>query len=84
MKSSHLGAKPAKECFTGLPILNKLVGQKARVKPEDRERKAKPLPSRNKEGIHLLERQIETTSKQIASPKNSILQTLHFLFPELE
>jgi len=42
MKSSHLGTKPAKESITGLPNLNKLVGQKAHVKPEDRERKAKP------------------------------------------
>ena len=49
MKSSHLGTKPAKESITGLPTLNKLVGQKAQVKPEDRERKAKPLPSQNKE-----------------------------------
>ena len=36
------------------------------------------------EGIRLLERQIEATSKQIACLKNSILQSLHFLFPELE
>ena len=207
MKSWFLGTKPAKESITGLPTLNKLVGQKAHVKPEDRERKAKPLPSKNKEanmktlgidvgkdsfsiavispegelvaklscnlnsdgieslrksicpsdkvaveasgpyssiitahiqnmgitpylvnpllaarfkqanslrktktdsidaisiarlsqssslqpaqgylkeGIRLLERQIEATSRQIASLKNSILQTLHFLFPELE
>jgi len=45
-----------------------------------------PQPAQGylKEGIRLLERQIETTSKQIACLKNSILQTLHSLFPELE
>lgn len=44
----------------------------------------KPADEYQQEGIRLLERQIEYISKQIVSLKNSILQTLHFLFPELE